>query len=189
VQAAGQAWGPYTEARMAGFVAEGRVSAATPVSPWSSGPFAPAADMPEFAEVLRARQAGPAPAVTEMQPPAPQRSQPMPQPRTSPEPGPHLAGAVPAAGAARPLLVWAFLASVAPVAFEAALGAFGPCVSIRPGLWLVQARVGSAPLRNALSRRLRDGDALLVVEAPLERAAWFNLDQVSESELRRLWTV
>jgi hypothetical protein len=44
-------------------------------------------------------------------------------------------------------------------------------------------------LRNALSRRLRDGDALLVVEAPLERTAWFNLDQVSEQDLRRLWIV
>ncbi len=95
----------------------------------------------------------------------------------------------PAGAAVRALLVWASLASVTASAFEAVLGAYGPCAAIRPGLWLVQARLGPAPLRNALSRRLRDGDALLVVEAPLERAAWFNLDQVSEQELRRLWIV
>ncbi|MGC1300986.1 MAG: hypothetical protein WA840_01320, partial [Caulobacteraceae bacterium] len=85
------------------------------------------------------------------------------------------------------LLVWAFLSSGPVAAFEAALGGYGACVAIRPGLWLVQARMGPASLRNALSRRLRGGDTLLVVEAPLEQAAWFNLDQVSEQDLRRLW--
>ncbi len=174
---------------MAAFVAEGRVAAATPVSPWSAGPFAPAADMPEFAELLRAPRARPEPAPVAATPARPDPQQPSPHsPSLQPPSLPPAPGPAPVAGAARPLLVWAFLASAAPAAFEAALGAHGPCVSIRPGLWLVQARVGPAPLRNALSRGLRDGDGLLVVEAPLDRAAWFNLDQVSEHDLRRLWT-
>jgi hypothetical protein len=168
-------WGPYTEARLAVFAAEGRIVAATLVSPWSAGPFSPADRMPEFAALLKSA-APPQPPPARIPPAAiPEEA----EGTTAP------ARAV--GGAARPLLVWTFLASLPVAAFEAALGGYGPCVAIRPGLWLVQARMGPASLRNALSRRLRADDTLLVVEAPLEQAAWFNLSQVSEHELRRLW--
>ena len=61
-------------------------------------------------------------------------------------------------------------------------------MAIRPGLWLVQARTNASTLRNLLSRRLGEADALLVVEAPLEQAAWFNLEPARDRELRRMWT-
>jgi hypothetical protein len=47
--------------------------------------------------------------------------------------------------------------------------------------------MGAAGFRNVLSRRFRAGDTLLVVEAGLEQAAWFNLDQAEERRLRALW--
>ncbi len=70
--------------------------------------------------------------------------------------------------------------------FEAALGGHGPWACVGPGAWLLRARESPAALRNALSRRVRDG-VLLVVEAPLEAAAWFNLPGEADRALRRLW--
>ena len=90
-------------------------------------------------------------------------------------------------GALRPLVVWGDLKSLSPERFETVLAAYGAFAPIRPGLWLIQARLEPAALRNALSRRLRGEDALLVVEAALDRAAWFNLGGSAERALRHLW--
>ena len=87
----------------------------------------------------------------------------------------------------RALLVWADLTSLDAAAFEAALAGQGMFVGVRPGVWLVRAAGDAATLRNALSRTLTGEDALLVVEAPVERAAWFNLDHEAEWNLRDLW--
>ena len=166
VHAAGRAWGPYTEARMAAFVAEGRVTAATPVSPWGAGPYAPAGE----AMIQAARS---------------------PQPAVAPEPAAARAVAAvvaPApAGPIRPLLVFVTLTATGAARFQTALASFGPWALLRPGLWLVQARTDAAGLRNALSRGLAGPESLLVVEAPLDRAAWFNLGQSAERELRQFW--
>ncbi|MGC1302023.1 MAG: hypothetical protein WA840_06585, partial [Caulobacteraceae bacterium] len=116
VQASGQVWGPYAEARVAAFVAEGRLSAATPVSPWSEGPFTVAGHTPEFAALLRpapsrARpdQARPPAAPPEI--PAPEILSPglsAPEAAASEVFAPEPVGPVrQAGGAARPLLVWA----------------------------------------------------------------------------------
>ena len=60
-------WGPYPEGRIAGFVAERRVGPATPLSPWASGPFQPAAANPEFTPLFTAAEA-PAPSGTAAEP-------------------------------------------------------------------------------------------------------------------------
>ena len=186
VKAAGGVWGPYPEARIAGFVAEGRVSATTPVSPWAAGPFQPAAANTEFKPLF---EAPPSPAAR-LNPSArgvaasagvalavPAEREVEPAPAVLADPGP-----------ARPVLVWAQLSAASAPNFLAILGAAGPGVTIRPGLWLVQARTNAATLRNLLSRRLGEADALLVVEAPLEQVAWFNLEPARDRELRRLWS-
>ncbi len=194
VKAAGGVWGPYPEARVAGFVAEGRVGPGTAVSPWAAGPFAPAEASAEFAPLFKpgaAEAAASAPA--SIQAPRPTASgslalavQPSPQAAHAPAAIPEAAAAA-HAGPLRALLVWAQLSGPVAKDFGTALGGFGPTLAIRPGLWLVQARTGAANLRNLLSRRLGAEDALLVVEAPLDHAAWFNLDPARDRELRKLW--
>jgi hypothetical protein len=170
---------------MAAFVAEGRVDAATPISPWSAGPFAPAAQMLDLQALQRQ-----APRPSAPRPQAASAAQARPAPTRPAEVRPVPAQAVrpvPAAGPTRPLLVWATLAPAAAGRFQAALASFGPCAVLRPGLWLVRAGVDAAALRNALSRGLRGNESLLVVEAPLEQAAWFNLGQSAERDLRQFW--
>ena len=199
VKAAGGVWGPYPEARVAGFVAEGRVGAATPVSPWASGPFQSAAANAEFKPLFEGPAAPSAMAQTApMAGSRPARSGPMAASSAAvavapvslstergiePTPAP-----LTDAGPARPVLVWAQLSAASAPNFLAILGAAGPGVTIRPGLWLVQARTNAATLRNLLSRRLGEADALLVIEAPLEQVAWFNLDPARDRDLRRMWS-
>ncbi len=185
VQATERVWGPYALSRMQSFVAQGRLSPHSLVASQASGPFGPAGRRRELETLFPTR------------PPAePQGAAPVsPTPATSLPPTPPQAAAPQAttqtlshmAGLVRPLLVWAALHSLEPQRFEAALAAYGPFQAIRPGLWLVRAAMGPAPLRNALSRRLRGEDALLVVEAPLSGAAWFNLESAAERSLRQLW--
>ena len=92
-----------------------------------------------------------------------------------------------ATGADRPLLVWASVGPVGIEPFEQLLAIHGPQVRLGPGLWLVRARMPAAGLRNALSRRLRGAEALMVVEASMTDAAWFNLDGAVDRAARSLW--
>ena len=190
VKAAGGVWGPYPQDRVAGFVAEGRVTAETPVSPWAEGPFAPASASPEFAPLLQPRPPAAeatAPAQPPAQPPATTTTTTTPpaaEPAAAPKPAPAARGA---GGPSRPLLVFAAVSAESAPDFHAALVAAGSGMAIRSGLWLVRTQEGAAAMRNRLSRGLGPDDTLLVIEAPLERAAWFNLEPARDRELRRLW--
>ena len=181
VKAAGGVWGPYPEARLHAFAAEGRINGQTPVSPWADGPFAAASANAEFAGIVstaagqpRARAAQPMQTDQPLAAAAPAHPSAAPQPAES--------------GPLRSVLVWARVTATSAPAFQVALEACGQGVPLQPGLWLVQARAGASGLRNRLSRTLGPADALLVVEAPLEQAAWFNLDPVRDREVRRLWS-
>ena len=198
IQAAERVWGPYPQARLASFVVDRRLTADSLIATHASGPFGPAGRRRELERLFEPFATAPeAPEPT----PAPTTLQPMP---ASPTPAP--AAATPAqpraatfsrkppqnrvaAGAPlRALVVWADLTSLSSVAFEVALAHHGAFVGVRPGVWLIRSASEAASLRNALSRALTGEDALLVLEAPLERAAWFNLDHEAEWNLRQLWS-
>jgi len=171
VQAAGRVWGPYSQARLEAFVEEGRVAAETLVGLSAEGPFLPAARQARLHRLFGDVDPGQDGPLADVAPLAAAR---------------HAAKAAEPAAQPRPLLVWAVLTGrVEP--FEAVLAAHGPFVRVGPDLWLVRARLGPAPLRNALSRRLTPADRLMVVEAPLAQAAWFNVEGETDRALRQLW--
>jgi hypothetical protein len=181
VWAQGRPWGPYAGVRIEAFVSEGRVAATSLVSQSPDGPFLAAEDRHELSRLFSVDEARGAESG--------QLALPIdPEAQSSPRAVSEVPEGIAYAGAMRPLLVFAALTSTQPAALEAALGMHGPYERAGEGLWLVRARLGPAALRNALSRRLRGGDALLVVEAGLEQAAWFNLDQAEERKLRALWS-
>ena len=156
-----------------------------PVSPWAAGPFQPAAANAEFQPLFEPEPPAvvPAPASPALRTVDSAALAILPEREVEPTPA-----LLADAGPARPVLVWAQLSAASAPNFLAILGAAGPGVTIRPGLWLVQARTNAATLRNLLSRRLGEADALLVIEAPLDQVAWFNLDPARDRELRRLWS-
>jgi hypothetical protein len=180
VQAAGQVWGPYSPVRLARFVAEGRVTPQSLLSVERDGPFHPAERWESLGALFQAQRPyrhQPAPMATP-KPSPPEPSRPEPEPEPEPKAS---------AAAARPLLVWAELASLSADQFEGLLARHGTLVAIRPTIWLVQAGLDPAALRNAISRRLTGADALMIIHAPLDQAAWFNLDSAAERRLRQVW--
>jgi hypothetical protein len=191
VQAAGRVWGPYSPARIARFVAEGRVTPHSLLSVEIEGPFHPAGRWRSLAPLFQApklyhHQPAPIMEADAVSQPAP-TAQPKPGPNPAPAPKLDSPQPSPSAAPTRPLLVWADLASLGPDHFEALISRYGAVVPIRPGVWLLQARCDAAALRNALSRRLTGHDSLIIVHAPLDQAAWFNLDSAAERRLRQVW--
>lgn len=166
VQAQGRAWGPYSTGRIVRFVDEGRVAASTLIGPAGDGPFAPAAEV--FSSLFGRADA------------------PAAEPQAQVAAKPAAREAAPLAEA-RALLVCATLSSLSADRFEAALAIYGETAPIRPGVWLLRAAITPSALRNALSRRMGADDVLLVVEASLAQAAWFNIEGEADRRLRSLW--
>jgi hypothetical protein len=200
VEAAGKIWGPYADDRLVAFADEGRIGVSTLVAVSPEGPFRPAAQLPELADLfpgVEPPRPAPEPIPLRLEPTQPfgQRTaatEPAPLPAAasqltaSAQPGEPTRPAAPPG--ARPLLVWASLGSAGVEAFEQLLAIHGPHVSLGPGLWLVRARITAAGLRNALTRRLKASEAVLVTEAALADTAWFNLDGAADRAARILWT-
>ena len=168
VQAAGKVWGPYPQGRIEEFVSEGRVAAETLIAPAAEGPFLPAARQARLHRLFGDVE-------PDLVGPAGQEER---QDQLAMMEG---------GGEARALAVWAGLKSQRPERFEQALAVHGPFVAVGPGLWVVRARMGPSALRNALSRRLDSSDRLMVLEATLAQAAWFNIEGEADRTLRQLW--
>ncbi len=168
IAAQGRAWGPYPATRLPAFAAQGRLGPESQVGRAEAGPFARAADTPELASLFGGEAE-----------------------RTFPREAPGTGAGAPAevgAVADRTVLVVGDASEDGSPAFETALRGHGEAVCIRHGLWLLRTAATASELRNALSRPMRGAAMLLVVEAPLARAAWFNLDGGTDRALRRLWT-
>ena len=161
LRAEGRLFGPYSAQQLFAYREQGRFAATSLVGRSRDGPFAPAATWPALAQAFSA---------------------PRPFGGGSGEPQP------PPLGAERPLLVLAALRETRPDAVEQVLNTLGPSVRIKGTLWLARVRMPAAALRNALSRRLASDEFLLVAEADLAAAAWFNLDGEADRALRRLWS-
>lgn len=187
VQSAGRVWGPYPEQRIATFVEEGRVAADTLVGQSEAGPFAPAGHQARLAGLF-GLSGQPVPEAEPVRPREPTAWRSAERQAAASDPAhaqPRLAAAPLAP--ARPLLVWASLRTVRPERLEELIGAHGPFVRIQNGLWLVRARMGPPALRNVLTRRLAPEDQLMVLAAPLDAVAWFNLEGDTDRTLRQLW--
>ena len=159
IEADGRVWGPYPASSLPRFRDEGRIDTSSRVGRAASGPFSPIAHDPDLAGLFDDAPGAPE---SEAEP-------------LSVKPS------------LRPLLVMTDADAETLTGFEVALQGHGEAVRVRSGLWLVRAGASAAALRNTLSRSLRATDTLMVVEAPLAGAAWFNLDGQTDRALRRLW--
>lgn len=167
VQIRGQAYGPYTEKQMQGFVAEGRVKAQTLISLSKDGDWREARSIPGMmahAAANRTFATSPADA-----PPA----------NDTP--------AAPKPAEAANIFVFAEIHSGAWNRFMAALESMGLVVDMAPGLWLVRTRHTSSIVRNTLSQTLEQGDRFIVIDASRDRLAWFNLGPEVDVHIKGVW--
>lgn len=163
VQIRGQAYGPYTDAQMAGFVAEGRVRPATRVSTAKDGEWREAREFEALMASLRGNRSFAVQA-----------------------PAPAPAAEKPATEAAN-IFVFAEIHSGAWNRFMAALEGLGLVVDMAPGLWLIRTRHSAGIVRNTLSQTLENGDRFVVVDATRDRLAWYNLGPEVDVHIRDVW--
>lgn len=86
-------------------------------------------------------------------------------------------------GSARLLIAGRFGVAGAAIV-EDALLSVGALTSAAPNVWLLEARLSAAEVRNRLSHRLDRNDAFVVARIDGRDAAWFNVGPVSDGALR-----
>lgn len=189
IRAAGRAYGPFPSERLPGFVREGRLTPETSVARDEAGPWLPAGHNPSLDELFAPPgrpAARPAPRQATA-PPAPLAATAPVSPPAAPR-APAPAAPRPAASAPRAFLVFAELLGGREATFAQTLAQAGASARARPGMWLLRASADAAHLRNTLSQALGEGESLMVVEAAVSDAAWFNLGGEADRALRTLWT-
>ncbi len=160
VQVKGHAYGPYTAAEIAAFVAEGRVKPQTQVASDHAGPWHSA----EEAELTP--KTAPAPA---------------PEPLT-------LRGVIAEEDARiANMMIWGDLPGGGEDHIESTLDQFGAFARIAPDLWVLRTIHPVSAVRAAIASGLKAGERFLVVDASRGRLAWSNLGLDSETGLRRVW--
>lgn len=165
----GRPYGPYTDAQMAAFAAEGRL--------------APQSLIARVGET-KYRQAGEEAALVSLfdgQTPTPaQRTQ---QSgvfgRNKDEGQKH--------GERAHIMVIADLKSGSIAGIEEELYRLGQVCPVLPQIWIVHTDQSVTSVRNTLIQQLGKLDKLILVDATNDKAVWFNFGPELEARLRRIW--
>jgi hypothetical protein len=170
----GRAYGPYTDAQMAAFAAEGRLAPQSIVARAGEETFRPAGEEPALAACFD-RPA----------PPAPKPSQP-----------PSRSGAVFGRIKEEPkadsqlahIVVIADVKARAMTGLQDEIFKLGSACLLLPQVWLLQTDKSVNEVRNVLVQQLSTVDVLFVVDATNNKAAWFNFSHEAEARIRRVWS-
>jgi hypothetical protein len=169
VSVGGRAYGPYTDAQMAAFAAEGRLAPQSLIARGSEPTFRPAGEEPALAAFFT-------PAAIE------------PQPRET----------KPSAGFGRSkdekpgepshIVVMVDMKSRSVVSLEEEIYRLGQACPLLPQIWLLKTDKSLNAVRNHLVQQLGKLDVLFVVDATNNKAAWFNFGPEAEARIRRVWS-
>lgn len=207
VQVGGQAYGPYEDLQMQGFVAEGRVNAQSIISQSAAQGYAPAIKFPIFAQwsgqQIQVEQAAPQSQVLrpmsnvgggvlarQIQPTAhtPQAIAPNPTPIRQVQTVPQVVQQVAAQAAANTVfIVMAEIRSGNGMQFLQALQHEGVAQRIGDSVWLLQSGSSVERLRNRLSQTLTRDDRLFLLDSFKNETAWFNIGSDMDVRIRELW--
>lgn len=177
VNVGGRAYGPYTDAQMAAFAAEGRLAPQSLIARSDEAMFHPAGEEPALAAFFPAAMMTP----------------------TATEPAPR-AEAKPAgtfgrtkdegqkSGELSHIVVIADMKSRSIVGLEEEIYRLGQACPLLPQIWLLRTDQTVNAVRNHLVQQLGKLDVLFVVDATNNKAAWFNFGPESEARIRRIWS-
>lgn len=176
VNVGGQTYGPYTDAQMAAFAVEGRLSAQSLIARAGEDSFRPASVEPALAALFVPVSAQPTEEPGESAAPAPSREAPSfgrsdSQKTTEPS---HI-------------VVIADMKSRSITGLEEEVYRLGQAYALLPQVWLVRTEHTITTVRNQLIPKLGKLDRLFVVDATNDRAAWFNFGPESETRMRRIF--
>jgi GYF domain 2 len=173
VSVSGRAYGPYTDAQMAAFAAEGRLAPQSLIARSTEGNFRPAGEEPALAAFFT-------PAAMEPQPVTP---------RADAKPA-GMFGRNKDEGPSEPshVVVIADMKSRSIVGLEEEIYRLGQACPLLPQIWLLRTDQSVNAVRNHLVQQLGKLDVLFVVDATNNKAAWFNFGPEAEARIRRIWS-
>jgi GYF domain 2 len=169
-----RAYGPYTEAQMEAFVAEGRLAPHSLVARAGETQFRPAGEEPALAFLFEPAISG---AIA--QPMTPQ------EPAAAQAFGRH--DDQQAAGERAHIIVLADMKSRSITGLEEEIYNLGPAHPILPQAWLVVSELPVQAVRNLLVQKLGKLDTIFVIDATHDKASWFNFGPESDIRIRRIW--
>jgi hypothetical protein len=175
VNVGGRAYGPYTDAQMAAFAAEGRLAPQSLIARSNEGKFRPAGEGPALAAFFTSGPATPA--------------APEPAPRADAKPA-GMFGRSKEEGSGEPshIVVIADMKSRSIVGLEEEIYRLGQACPLLPQIWLLRTDQSVNAVRNHLVQQLGKLDVLFVVDATNDKAAWFNFGPEAEARIRRMWS-
>lgn len=170
----GRAYGPYTDAQMTAFAAEGRLAPQSLVGRVGENTFRPACEESALAACFDHAPT-----------PAPAPGQPLSragavfgrikeETRTSNEPG-HI-------------VIISDVKARTLTGLQDEIFKLGTACSLLPQVWLLQTDKSVNDVRNVLVQQLSTVDVLFVVDATNNKAAWFNFSHEAEARIRRVWS-
>lgn len=177
VNVGGRAYGPYTDAQMAAFAAEGRLAPQSLIARSNEALFRPAGEEPTLAVHF-------APAPSEQ---APTTS----AARSDVKPGGVFGRSKDESqksGEPSHVVIIADMKSRSIVGLEEEIHRLGQACPLLPQIWLLRTDQSVNAVRNHLVQQLGKLDVLFVVDATNNKAAWFNFGPEQEARIRRVWS-
>ena len=177
VSVSGRAYGPYTDAQMAAFAAEGRLAPQSLIARSDEPLFRPAGEEPALAAFFTAPIT--APVVAE--PPARSEAKPAGMFGRNKEEAQKT-------GEPSHVVIIADMKSRSIVGLEEEIYRLGQVCPLLPQIWLLRTDQSVNAVRNHLVQQLGKLDVLFVVDATNNKAAWFNFGPEAEARIRRIWS-
>jgi hypothetical protein len=174
ISVAGHEYGPYSDAQMEAFAAEGRLIASSLVMHSDDTEFHAAEHEPALVAFFRSAK----PVETA----APVHSD---EPSSTHKFGRQDEEQV---GERARFLIVSDMKSRSVTGLEQEIYNLGPAYPILPQMWLLISDNSLSAIRNLLVQKLGKLDALFIVDTTHDKAAWFNFGPEPDARIRKLWT-
>jgi hypothetical protein len=181
VQVSGQNYGPYPLEHMQAFIAEGRIVASSLVAYGADTQFHLAGDdlvlgplIAPAAETASEPQVEPEPPVESA-------------PRRYESPAQNFGRHEEEEDESAHMAVIFDLKSFSGSTIDEAIYSLGSAFPVMPQVWLLTTTQSVTAVRNLLVQKLGKLDALFVIDATHDKAAWFNFSPEPEARIRRIW--
>jgi len=179
ISVSGRSYGPYAEAQMQAFVAEGRLAPQSLVARADENQYRAASEDAFLAALFR--PASPVPA----QPSKPAQfftaegNEDIQSFGRQEEDAP--------AGHRTHFIIVADMKSRSISGLEEEIFNLGPAIPIMPQAWLLASDMAINAIRQLLVQKLGKLDMLFIADATHDKAAWFNFGPEQDSRIRRIW--
>jgi hypothetical protein len=170
ISVGGRVYGPYSLEQMQAFHREGRLADHSLVARAGEDQFQAANEDPALATFF----VTPPAAATEIVP--------------APAAAPHKFGTdAEVSGERTHYVIIADMKSRAITGLEEEIFNLGQAHRFMPQAWILSSEVGINTIRHALVQKLGKIDALFIVDAAHDKAAWFNFGPENDARVRRMW--